>query len=130
MGQTFARFLKKKRIETILCDVHQINSEIHHLDITNLKEVNSFFTTKNVDTIINCAAYNDVDKAETEWKRAYLVNGIGTRNLGIISKLKEVKLVHYSTDYVFSGKKGTPYTIFDSPDPISKYGESMSRGGV
>jgi dTDP-4-dehydrorhamnose reductase len=69
-----------------------------------------------------------VDEAERDWKTAYLVNGIGPKNLAIVSNEIGAELVHYSTDYVFSGKKGSPYTIYDTPDPINKYGESKVLG--
>jgi len=69
-----------------------------------------------------------VDKAEENWQLAFLVNGIAVRNLALAANEIKAILVHYSTDFVFDGKKGQPYTIYDEPNPISKYGESKLLG--
>ncbi|WP_206516896.1 dTDP-4-dehydrorhamnose reductase [Caldicellulosiruptor changbaiensis] len=121
LGQAFQRFFTKRGIDYIAAD-HSM------LDITNLSQLREFVKGKDVTHIINCAAYNAVDKAEEDWKTAYLVNGLGVRNLAIISLENKIELVHYSTDYVFDGKKSTPYTIFDTPSPLNKYGESKLLG--
>ncbi len=98
------------------------------LDITKIDQLrNVVKNEKEITHIINCAAYNYVDKAEEEWEKAYQINGLGVRNLAIISNEINAELIHYSTDYVFSGKKGE-YTIYDTPDPINKYGESKALG--
>lgn len=80
------------------------------------------------DVTINCAAYNDVDRAETEWKTAYMVNGIGVKNLALACRRQDSLLVHYGTDFVFDGKSTKPYTIADRPNPISQYGRSKHMG--
>ena len=92
--------------------------------ITNLEIIRTYVKRNPVSVIINCAAYNAVDKAETDWKKAYSVNGIGSRNLALIANELDAAFVNYSTDFVFDGKKGNSYTILDTPNPISKYGES------
>jgi len=98
------------------------------LDITKIDQLrNVVKNEKEITHIINTAAYNHVDKAEEEWEKAYQINGLGVRNLSIISNEINAELIHYSTDYVFSGKKGE-YTIYDTPDPINKYGESKALG--
>jgi dTDP-4-dehydrorhamnose reductase len=89
-----------------------------------------FVKKKPVDLIINCAAYNAVDKAEKDWKSAYLVNGIGSRNLALIANEFDAVFVNYSSDYVFDGNKGASYSILDNPNPISKYGESKLLGEI
>jgi dTDP-4-dehydrorhamnose reductase len=98
------------------------------LDIVDLKRVREAIKAENPDFVINCAAYNAVDKAEEDWKMAYLVNGVGPRNLAIACEENGSVLVHYSTDYVFDGQKRVPYTITDDPDPINKYGKSKLLG--
>jgi len=98
------------------------------LDITKIDQLRNLVKNeKEITHIINTAAYNHVDKAEEEWEKAYQINGLGVRNLAIISNEINAELIHYSTDYVFSGKKGE-YTIYDTPDPINKYGESKVLG--
>ena len=98
------------------------------LDITNFDIVMDTAEGIMPDIIINCAAYNDVDKAETEWQKAYLVNGIGPKNLAIAAESIGCPIVHFGTDYVFDGTNTSPYTIADSPNPLSKYGKSKLLG--
>ena len=98
------------------------------LDISDLTSVIKFISDHPCDVIINCAAYNDVDLAEKEWKMAFAVNGLGPRNLAIAAHNTETPLVHFSTDYIFDGLLGRPYTIADIPRPVSRYGESKLLG--
>jgi dTDP-4-dehydrorhamnose reductase len=122
LGKAFQELFKNENVEYIATDIKE-------LDITNLEQVLSFVKRfKDITHIINCAAYNQVDKAEQDWKSAYLVNGLAVRNLSIAANEIDAEIVHYSTDYVFSGEKGQPYTIYDTPNPINKYGESKVLG--
>jgi dTDP-4-dehydrorhamnose reductase len=98
------------------------------LDITNLKAVREAVVTHKPDAVFNGAAYNDVDKSETDWEQAFLVNGIGPRNLAIACEEAGIPLVTFSTDYVFDGTKGSPYTVADAPNPINAYGKSKLLG--
>lgn len=98
------------------------------LDITDQKSVNLMVKTHNPDIIFNCAAYNAVDRAEEEWKKAFSVNGLGVRHLALAANECGSVLVHYSTDYVFDGNSNHPYTVADTPHPISRYGESKVFG--
>ena len=98
------------------------------LDITDFGSVKEALEFHKPSIVINCAAYNAVDKAEENWKEVFLVNGIGVRNLAIISEKVKAMFVHFSTDYVFDGEKGKPYTIADKPNPINKYGQSKLLG--
>lgn len=122
LGRAFQELFKNEGAEFIAAPKEE-------LDITDLKKIREF-VSKNpgITHIINCAAYNKVDEAEKDWKTAYLVNGLGPRNLAIVANEIDAELVHYSTDYVFSGEKGSPYTIYDTPDPINRYGESKVLG--
>lgn len=122
LGKDFQKYLKENNIEYIPTDAPD-------LDITSLNQLRQFTEeNKNITHIINCAAYNAVDKAEEEWEKAYSINGLGVRNLALISNEINAELIHYSTDYVFSGDKGSKYTIYDTPNPINKYGESKALG--
>ncbi|MFW9875822.1 MAG: dTDP-4-dehydrorhamnose reductase [Candidatus Thorarchaeota archaeon] len=120
LGRDFQVFLKNKGINYFAPN--------RDLDITNIKKIRDFVRNKQINIIINCAAYNAVDSAEGNWKSAYLVNGIGPKNLAIVSNEIGATFIHYSSDYVFDGKKKKPYTIFDLPNPISRYGESKLLG--
>ncbi len=105
-----------------------IATDSHALDITNGPAVLDFIQQNSPDLIINCAAYNAVDQAENEWQRAFRVNGLGVRNLALAARKVDAMLVHFSTDYVFDGEKTVPYTIADSPNPVSMYGRSKLLG--
>jgi dTDP-4-dehydrorhamnose reductase len=98
------------------------------LDITDLKAVREAVLTYKPEAVFNGAAYNDVDKAETDWEQAFLVNGIGPRNLAIACEEADIPLITFSTDYVFDGTKGSPYTVADAPNPINAYGKSKLLG--
>ena len=121
LGQAFTRELEEKGI-------NHLSLKKDKLDITDFKEVNKVIEEYNPDFLINCAAYNDVDKAEEDWETAFLVNGIAVKNLSLVTRENNCILVHYSTDYVFDGKKDSPYTIADTPCPVGKYGESKLLG--
>lgn len=121
LGQAF-----QKRFEQL--NIQYIAKGSKELDITKIDQLRNLVQNeKGITYIINCAAYNNVDKAEEEWEKAYQINGLGVRNLSIISNEIDAELIHYSTDYVFSGKK-SEYTIYDTVDPINKYGESKALG--
>ncbi len=120
LGKTFAVFFDKEKIQ-------YVPSETSTFDITDLKAMREFLKDKGFTHIINCAAYNAVDKAQDDWHRAYTVNGLGVRNLAICANEFNCTPIHYSTNYVFSGKK-EHYTIADRTDPINKYGESKVLG--
>jgi len=121
LGQAFTQELEEKGI-------NHLSLKKDKLDVTDFKEVDKTVKEYKPDFLINCAAYNDVDRAEEDWETAFLVNGVAVKNLALITKENNCVLVHYSTDYVFDGEKGSPYTIADIPCPISKYGESKLLG--
>jgi dTDP-4-dehydrorhamnose reductase len=98
------------------------------LDITVLDDVVRKVKDVRPDFIINAAAFTDVDACETEPEKAYLVNGIGARNLAIASEEMGCPIVHISSDYVFDGTKQGPYNEWDDTNPVSKYGISKLMG--
>tara|TARA_Y100000590_G_scaffold229380_1_gene258761 strand:- start:47125 stop:48027 length:903 start_codon:yes stop_codon:yes gene_type:complete len=100
-----------------------------NLDISNQKDVEVFFRANNFDIVINCSAYNAVDKAETEEKTAMSINHIGVNNLAKMAKYYDHKLIHISTDYVFDGLSNTAsYDEDIQPNPKSVYGKSKLYG--
>lgn len=99
-------------------------------DIKNALAIEKLVKEEKPDFIINCAAYTQVEAAETNSEcsnNAYEINTMGPMNLAIICKQYGVKLVHISTDYVFDGQKGF-YTEDDKPNPINIYGRSKLFG--
>ncbi len=98
------------------------------LDIVDFTKVQEAISAFNPNVVINCAAYNAVDKAESDWHTALMINGIGPGNLALICHRHRIPLVHFSTDFVFDGRKKCPYTIADIPSPLNKYGQSKLLG--
>ena len=97
----------------------------------NLLEPNNFSELlKKGDTkyVINAAAYTNVEQAETEVDFAEQINGEALKFIARACNEKKIKLFHFSTDYVFDGAKGHPYSEEDTPNPISSYGKSKFLG--
>ncbi len=101
-----------------------IFADRHDLDITDADAVNRFVHDHGIDTIINCAAYTAVDRAESDVEMAKKVNVDGPHNLARAAK----KIIHISTDYVFDGLGHRPYTPDDTPCPTSVYGQTKWDG--
>ncbi len=109
-------------------DLEFIFTDIGELDITKESEVNAFLDKNRVNYILNCAAYTAVDKAEEEPEKADLLNSHAVKILGGISNDRDIRLIHFSTDYVFDGTKKSPYTEEDTPHPVTIYGKSKLEG--
>lgn len=102
--------------------------DIDELDISDIEEVKALFLEEKYDAVINCAAYTNVNKCETERELAFKANALGPRNLAIAAGLIGAKLVHVSTDYVFSGDSSVPYVEWDICNPQSVYGKTKYLG--
>ncbi|MBN2782241.1 MAG: NAD(P)-dependent oxidoreductase, partial [Campylobacterales bacterium] len=98
------------------------------LDITDNDALRKFIIQNNIDTIINCAAYTAVDKAENEKELADKINHLAVKNLAMLSNEFGIKLIHISTDYVFDGTNFKPYTEDDKVNPQSVYGQTKLDG--
>jgi dTDP-4-dehydrorhamnose reductase len=98
------------------------------LDIADDEKVRAAMTSIAPDAVINCAAYNDVDGAESNAAAALAANSIGVRALARATASAKATLVHYSTDFVFDGEATEPYRESDSPRPLSTYGLSKLLG--
>ncbi len=98
------------------------------LDITDIEKVREFVKDKNITLIINCAAYNNVDKAEDEPELCKKLNTYAPKDLAIVAKEIGADYITYSTDFVFDGEKKAPYTEEDIPNPLSVYGKSKYEG--
>ncbi len=100
------------------------------LDITDAASIRVAMEKLHPDIVINCAAYNNVDKAETDIEMAHCVNALGPENLAVSCVEHGALLVHYSSDYVFDGRKEGFYTEDDVTNPINRYGETKRDGEV
>jgi len=98
------------------------------IDLTSPDSINKTVQEYQPELIINAAAYTDVDRAESEPEIARAVNGLAPGMLAEQAKTLGSALIHYSTDYVFDGKKGNPYIETDRPNPINVYGRSKLAG--
>ena len=98
------------------------------LDISNKEAIAQFIENNNINIIINCAAYTAVDKAENEIELADNINHLAVKYLAQISKEKNIKLIHISTDYVFDGRNFKPYVETDATNPQGVYGQTKLDG--
>lgn len=98
------------------------------LDISNFEQTEDVIKTVKPNVLINCAAYNLVDQAEEEPDLAYLINEIAVRHLAVLCKKYGIFLVHFSSDYVFDGRKTMPYSEEDQTNPVNIYGHSKLKG--
>ena len=98
------------------------------LNICDFKKLQSFVRNHKIKNIINCGAFTAVDLAQTQRDLALKINYEAVKNLAIISKQKDIKLIHISTDYVFDGRNYKPYKEDDKTNPINFYGESKLKG--
>lgn len=105
-----------------------VYADIEEFDITSEKQTSEFINSSKPDVIIHCAAYTNVDKAEEDQEKAFLINETGTKHIANVSKDLNAKLICISTDYVFNGEKETPYNPDDPVAPINVYGLSKLKG--
>lgn len=117
LGSAFARLLPEARLLTR-----------HELDLENLTMEAFDRALDGVDVLVNCAAYTAVDKAEEEPRRAIDVNTLAVARLATEASLRRIRLVTYSTDYVFPGTGTRPYVESDPTDPVNTYGLSKLMG--
>jgi dTDP-4-dehydrorhamnose reductase len=100
--------------------------DLPDFDITDTRQLRQVISDS--DVLVNCAAYTDVDGAQSQTELAYAVNAEAVGHLGRLAKKAGKWVLHISTDFVFDGRKGTPYVETDVPNPINKYGASKLAG--
>lgn len=100
--------------------------DLPEFDITDKSSLEKILQDASI--VVNCAAYTDVEKAESQAELAYKVNAEAVGNLAKIAHKKNIYVIHISTDFVFDGKKQTPYIETDPPNPINSYGKSKLEG--
>ena len=103
-------------------------TDVAELDITSLLDIRAFVKQNNIDVIVNCAAYTNVDKAEDDVELCDLINNKAVENLAIVAKEYDCTLIHVSTDYVFSGKGNLPCTEEQATSPLGVYGKTKLVG--
>ncbi|SDZ24873.1 dTDP-4-dehydrorhamnose reductase [Bacillus sp. 166amftsu] len=121
LGKEFVAYFAEKD-----CTLYRFTRK--ELDVTDTTSVFSTIKNLNPDIVIHCAAYTKVDAAEENWKEAYAVNALGTRNIAVASEAIGAKLVYFSTDYVFDGMQTRDYHEFDQTNPLNVYGASKLAG--
>jgi len=133
LGSELLCIAKERNCSLGAVDRYYNNSDIMALDsddmdITDLSAVRSVVRELRPDIIINTAAYTNVDGCETYIDTAFRVNALGARNVAIAAREAGSKLVHISTDYVFSGDGNIPYREHDQTSPRSIYGKTKLLG--
>ena len=98
------------------------------LDITLKDRVSDYIFTHTPDIIVNCAAFTNVDKCETEREAAFNVNVLGPKYLAAAAKKCGARVIQISTDFVFDGNGNRPYTEEDQTNPLSEYGRTKLEG--
>lgn len=108
------------------CDVTSL--DLPEVDITQRDRLLDIVQKARPDFVVNCAAWTDVDGAESNAEAARAVNADGARNAAAAAKHAGARFIHISTDFVFDGKKSGAYTEDDPPNPLSVYGRTKLEG--
>ena len=127
LGRTFRDVAANGEHKCFFTDIRE-GEGITSLDVTDFEAVMSFLQASDADVIVNCAAYTNVDGAESDEEAARIVNVEAPKVLAEAARRKGATLVHISTDYVFDGKSYRPYTEDDAPAPVSVYGRTKLEG--
>ncbi len=123
-GQLAKAFIKKFT-ET---NIDFIAPSEQDLDITNKEKISNIFSQYPPDIVINCAAYNNVEYAQQDNSKAFLINKTAVKNLVEETKKYNAKFVHFGSDYVFDGTKNDLYIETDKTNPLNEYGKSKLAG--
>lgn len=99
-----------------------------NIDITNLSFLREIVKEENVNVIVNCAAYTNVEKADDDINAARLLNKDAVRNLAIVAKENDATLIHITTDFVYDGRKAAPYVETDDKYPVNGYALTKYEG--
>lgn len=125
LGHEMQRVAKSSNHNYIFTDVAD---GYEKLDITNIEDIRNMVKNNNVDIIVNCAAYTNVDKAESDYDTADLINNTAVGNLATAMKEAGGTLIHISTDYVFQGDRNTPCQEDWTTNPLGVYGKTKLAG--
>lgn len=135
LGSEIARQLEENKLPWIGTDREVDITDLQALEnFANSTRTSSYFpselthTQRQINWIINCSAYTNVEKAEEDIEIAEKLNSIGPRNIARIARSLNAKLIHISTDYVFGGKGTNPYKEDDEKNPLGVYGHTKLDG--
>ena len=129
LGRCLRDACKSSPNRFIFTDISDIPGlETIRLDVTNKDAVDIVADSENVDVIVNCAGYTNVDKAEDETYMADLLNRQAAANLAATAKRRGALLIHISTDYIFGGESSTPVTEDAEASPLGVYGATKYAG--
>ncbi len=120
VGSEIKKLLIKENIDFI-----GVNSD--SLNLLDLESINNFLKDKKFDCIINASAYTKVDLAEKEKDKCDIINHLASNEFAKYCEKNNSKYLFYSTDYVFDGKKDSPYLINDLKNPLNEYGKSKDK---
>ncbi len=116
-------------LAAILGRVHDVTGkDIEDFDIVSVSDCRRVVEESGANTVINATGYTDVDGCETDETGCFAVNAEGVKNMALICKRTGIKLIHFSTDYVFDGTKIVPYVEDDICGPVNVYGRSKLKG--
>jgi dTDP-4-dehydrorhamnose reductase len=118
-----------RALSDVLAPEHALRaSDVRDLDLTDGEAVRRWLSEQRPQVILNAAAYTDVDGAETQRDQAFAVNATAPKLLAEQARALGSLLIHFSTDYVFDGEKGSPYVEDDPPRPVNVYGQTKLAG--
>jgi len=123
LGRAMVAALREAGVDTLAAS----NADVDYFDADALDD---FLDEHEPDCLVNAVAYTQVDQAEDQPEEAYRLNASLPALLGVAAEERDLRLVHFSTDFVFDGKKGAPYLPTDEPNPLSVYGASKLAGEV
>ena len=119
LGTDLAKTCERRGLRAVVYDLPEF-------DITDARQLQE--AVNSADAIVNCAAYTNVDRAESEAELARRVNAEAVGRLGDLAGRAGKWVLHVSTDFVFDGESDGPYTETDTPNPINEYGTSKLAG--
>jgi dTDP-4-dehydrorhamnose reductase len=121
LGRAMVSALREAGVDTLAAS----SADVDYFDADDLDD---FLDEHEPDCLVNAVAYTQVDQAEDQPEEAYRLNASLPALLGVAAEERGLRLVHFSTDFVFDGKKGAPYLPTDEPNPLSVYGASKLAG--
>jgi len=124
---TELRLLTEGQPQFLFTDIREEDG-VQILDICDRRAVEHFFTEHEISAVINCAAYTNVNAAETDESLCHAINATGPGVLARAARRHDAALVHISTEYVFDGRKASGYQESDRRHPLSAYGRSKRDG--